>query len=60
MTLGSVDFAGEGFLEGLKKNHIYVREMGKWDKLPDDGWPRWETMPNEKKNLGIDEGVSKV
>lgn len=50
--MGSIDTVEQCVLEGLEKEHIYVRELGKWDKLPDDGWPRWDTMPNEEKNLG--------
>lgn len=57
LTLASVDVVGEGVLEGLEKEHLYVKELGGWDKLPEDGWPRWETMPNEAKNLGTGEGV---
>lgn len=52
LTLGSIDFVAEGFLEGLEKNHLFVGEVGRWDCLPDDGWKRWDTMPNEKEYLG--------
>ena len=52
LTLGSVDADEGGVLEGLTKKHLYVKELGVWDKLPDDGWPRWDTMPNEVKYLG--------
>jgi hypothetical protein len=38
-------------LDGLSKKHIYVGEKVDWYKLPDDGLPRFETMPNEAKYL---------
>jgi hypothetical protein len=52
LTLGSVDVDEKGVLQGLVKKHIYVKELRSWDCLPDDGWPRWDTMPNERKYLG--------
>jgi hypothetical protein len=55
LTIASVDEeAGKGGidpLEGLSKKHIYVREKVYWYDLPDDGMPRFETMPNEDKYL---------
>lgn len=38
-------------LEGMAKKHLYVREKVDWYQLPDDGLPRYETMPNEGKYL---------
>jgi hypothetical protein len=55
MTIASVDEEtrkdGIDALEGLSKKHIYVGEKVDWYKLPDDGMPRFETMPNEAKYL---------
>jgi hypothetical protein len=56
LTLSSVDLVDRGVLEGLVKKHLYVKDLGRWDKLPDDSWPRWETMPNEGKYLGTSGG----
>jgi hypothetical protein len=53
LTIASVD-RGEGGvdpLQGLDKKHIYVGEKVDWYDLPDDGLPRFETMPNEAKYL---------
>ena len=41
-------------IEGLSKKHIYVLEKVEWYSLPDDGFPRFETMPNEAKYLVSD------
>jgi hypothetical protein len=55
LTIASVDEehkkSGVGALEGLSKKHIYVRDKVDWYDLPDDGLPRFETMPNEAKYL---------
>jgi hypothetical protein len=55
VTMASVDEearkGGVDPLEGLIKKHIYVGEKVDWYKLPDDGLPRFETMPNEVKYL---------
>ena len=55
LTIASVDEEGRkggiDALEGLSKKHIYVREKVDWYNLPDDGMPRFETMPNEAKYL---------
>jgi len=69
LTLGSADNngggAGEGggeneerigeVLKGLGKKHLYMSEKVGWYDVPDDGWPRFETMPNDKKYLGSGE-----
>ena len=47
-----MDVDEKSALEGMVKNHLYVKELGRWDSLPDDGWPRWDTMPNEREYLG--------
>jgi hypothetical protein len=55
LTIASVDEeagkSGIDPLEGLSRKHIYVREKVDWYDLPDDGMPRFETMPNEAKYL---------
>ncbi len=50
LTIASVDRGSEA-LKGLKKKHLYVGEKVEWYELPDDGLPRFETMPNESKYL---------
>jgi hypothetical protein len=59
LTIASVDdVAREGginALEGLSKKHIYVSEKVDWYNLPDDGMPRFETMPNEAKYLTFED-----
>lgn len=42
---------GSDALEGLSKKHIYVRDKVDWYKLPDDGLPRFDSMPNEAEYL---------
>jgi hypothetical protein len=55
LTIASVDDEARkdriDALEGLSKKHIYVRDKVDWYTLPDDGLPRFETMPNEAKYL---------
>ncbi|KAH8649789.1 Mss4-like protein [Xylariales sp. PMI_506] len=55
LTIASVDErARNGAVDPLKslsKKHIYVGEKVDWYDLPDDGLPRFETMPNEAKYL---------
>ena len=55
LTIASVDQVaskgGIGALEGLSWKHIFVREKVDWYNLPEDGLPRFETMPNEAKYL---------
>jgi hypothetical protein len=51
MTLGSVGDADEGLLSGLALKHIYLADKPAWYQVPDDGLPRFDTMPNEKKYL---------
>jgi hypothetical protein len=55
LTIASVDEdarkGGLDPLQGLSKKHIYIGEKVDWYNLPDDGLPRFETMPNEAKYL---------
>jgi hypothetical protein len=51
MTLGSVGDVEEGVLSGLALKHIYLVDKPTWYQIPDDGLPRFDTMPNEKKYL---------
>jgi hypothetical protein len=55
LTIASVDDEARksevDALEGLSKKHIYVSEKVDWYQLPDDGLPRFETMPNAAKYL---------
>jgi hypothetical protein len=55
LTIASVDeearLGGIDPLEGLSWKHIYVGEKVDWYSFPDDGLPRFETMPNEGKYL---------
>jgi hypothetical protein len=57
LTIASVDDearkGGIDALEGLSKKHIYVSEKVDWYSLPDDGIPRFETMPNAAKYLNF-------
>jgi hypothetical protein len=42
---------GINVLESLSKKHLYISEKVNWYTLPDDGLPRFETMPKEIKYL---------
>lgn len=55
LTVASVDKVsgkdGIHGVEGLSKKHLYVGDKVDWYSLPDDGLPRFDTMPNEAKYL---------
>jgi hypothetical protein len=55
LTIASVDTQatkdGVAALQGLSKKHLYLKEKVDWYQVPDDGLPRFETMPNEAKYL---------
>lgn len=51
LTLGSVDFP-DNMLDGVQMKHIYLQDKPEWYHLPDDGIPRYETMPNMERYLG--------
>jgi hypothetical protein len=57
LTMASADEKSPKFgakdMESLSKKHIYVRDKVGWYTLPDDGLPRFETMPNEAKYLVV-------
>lgn len=50
LTMASVDDevreGGSDGLKGVRREHIYVSEKVDWYSLPDDGAPRFETMPS--------------
>jgi hypothetical protein len=49
--MAAVNNMGDGVLERLEKKHIYLSQKPGWYQIPNNRWPRFETMPNEVKYL---------